>query len=108
MAENDGAERAYQEAGPEHRQAENERDGRIEGGGEEVLAEEDGQHAVEIEVVPLDERPHRGGADDEGEALLTAGKRPRRCGCDHMRFPLGSGSSMPGASEMSLTHPGIV
>src|SRR5262249_60110604 len=72
---------------PEHEQTQDECGGRVECRREEVLAEKDREHAVDVEVVPLDERADRGGADDEGQvhALLV----PARCLCRdcHGRFP---------------------
>ena len=77
IPEHDRAERPDQEPGPEHEQAQDEGQPRIERRREEVLAEKDGKDAVQVEIVPLDQRADRGCADDERQVGTLAG----RAGC---------------------------
>ena len=67
-AEDDGAERADEEAGGEGEQGEDE-----EGSRSTALKnwrDDRGERAVEIEVVPLEDRAERGGEDDLRSSLV--------------------------------------
>src|SRR6266851_3593347 len=87
MAEDDGAEGPDEEPGPEHEEAGDQRQRWVHLRREEVLAEEERENAVEIKVVPLDERAHRRGADDEGQIDPCGMPGPGCRGYCHMRFP---------------------
>ena len=62
-AEDDRAERAHREAGREREQREDER-ARLVQRGEELLADDRGERAVQVEVVPLEDRPEGRREDD--------------------------------------------
>ena len=68
MAEEDRAEGPNEKTRPEHEKTCNEGDRRVQLGREEMLAEKEREHAVEIEVVPLDQRADRGGTNDPRQA----------------------------------------
>src|SRR5258708_7658650 len=78
MAEEDGAERPRDESEPEDGEASEKSQGVI-AGREEMLGKDHGEHAVDVEVVPLDERADRRRADDEAEALFAGRAATRRC-----------------------------
>src|SRR5687767_2182167 len=69
MAEDQGPQRANPEARAEHRQA-GQRLGGLVAGWEEQSPEEDRQSAVQVEVVPLEERPQGGGEDHPSQGGL--------------------------------------
>ena len=69
MSEHYGAERTHDEAGPEDAEA-GQQGHRLVAGRKEVLAEEHGQDAIDIEIVPLDEGADGRGPDDERQTQL--------------------------------------
>ncbi len=71
-AEHDGAQRTHAEAGAEGGEAREERRALVPGR-EEELAEEHGQGAVEVEVVPLEERAQARGQDHAAQRSLIEG-----------------------------------
>ncbi|MDT4839744.1 hypothetical protein FQZ97_735410 [compost metagenome] len=88
-AEHQRAERAHQEAGGKRHQGEDEGRGVVHPG-EELLADDGGQGAVEKEVVPLEDRA-QGGSEDH-LALLPGGGRRQvldggRCVLGHCGSP---------------------
>jgi hypothetical protein len=62
-AEHQGAERTHCKARGKSQQGEDEAGGRVDAG-EELLGHDDGECAVEIEVVPLEDGAERRGEDD--------------------------------------------
>src|SRR6202030_942556 len=83
MAEEDRPERPHHEAGPEDAQTCQQGHVGI-ARREEMLTEKYGEYAVNIEIVPLDQRADRRCADDEGEALgcgpsASTGRGGRYC-----------------------------
>ena len=73
-AEDGRAERPHREAGTERGERSEERRGRVVLR-EELRGEERGEDAVQVEVVPLDDRSRRRGADHEGQAVGRATAR---------------------------------
>src|SRR5207253_1570900 len=71
MSEKDRAEGTQEEAEPEHRKA-GQQCQVLVARREEVPSEKRGKHAVEIEIVPLDQRADRGRADDEWQIRVSA------------------------------------
>jgi len=78
MTEEDGAERPRDKPEPKDGEASQERQ-LVIARREEMLGKNGGEHAVDVEVVPLDERADRGRADDEAETLFAGRAATRRC-----------------------------
>src|SRR2546423_13347749 len=72
-----------------------------------MLAEEQRQHAVEVEIVPLNQRPHRRGADDKRQIDTRLSAGVPHCGRGHpvvspVRAP--SGGPQLGCNVIVTTH----
>ncbi|EEF93800.1 hypothetical protein CATMIT_01563, partial [Catenibacterium mitsuokai DSM 15897] len=87
-AEHQRAERPHREAGGEGEQGEDELAGLVEAA-EELLADDDGERAVQIEVVPLEDGAEAGGEDHLAVVFRQRRRVRRRAGggAGHGLFP---------------------